>query len=105
MEVVNPSVMVSRLDLVVLDSDVPGIDFRQFPSGFCNIGVFIEQRVGSGGHPRWAQPTRARPGLQARPGGFFSPRSTPQALLQPTRCLLVQKNPQKVSLRLDSVWY
>ena len=31
MEVVNPSVMVSRLDLVVLDSVAAGIDFRRLP--------------------------------------------------------------------------
>ena len=31
MEVVNPSVMVSRLDLVVLDLAVAGIDFRRLP--------------------------------------------------------------------------
>ena len=31
MEVVNPSVMVSRLDLVVLDSAAAGIDFHQLP--------------------------------------------------------------------------
>ena len=31
MEVLNPSVMVSRLDLVVLDSVVVGIDFRRLP--------------------------------------------------------------------------
>ena len=31
MEVVNPSMMVSRLDLVVLDSAAAGIDFRQLP--------------------------------------------------------------------------
>ena len=31
MEVVNPSVMVSRFDLVVLDSAEAGIDFRQLP--------------------------------------------------------------------------
>ena len=31
MEVVNPSVMVSRLDLVVMDSAVVGIDFRRLP--------------------------------------------------------------------------
>ena len=31
MEVVNPSVMVSRLDLVVLVSAVVGIDFRRLP--------------------------------------------------------------------------
>ena len=31
MEVVNPSVMVSRLDLVVLDSVAAGIDFCRLP--------------------------------------------------------------------------
>ena len=31
MEVVNPSVVVSRLDLVVLDSAVAEIDFRRLP--------------------------------------------------------------------------
>ena len=31
MEVVNPSVMVSRLDLVVRDSAVAEIDFRRLP--------------------------------------------------------------------------
>ena len=31
MEVVNPSMTVSRLDLVVLDSAVTGIDFRDSP--------------------------------------------------------------------------
>ena len=31
MEVVNPSVMVSRLDVVVLDSATVGIDFCQLP--------------------------------------------------------------------------
>ena len=49
MEVVNPSMTVSRLDLVVLDSEAAGIDFRRLPQGFWNIGVFIEQRGGSGG--------------------------------------------------------
>ena len=44
MEVVNPSVMVSRLDLVFLDSAAAGIDFCRLPQGFWNIGVFIEQR-------------------------------------------------------------
>ena len=49
MEVVNPSVMVSRLDLVVLDPAVARTDFRRLPYGFWNIGVFIEQRGGPGG--------------------------------------------------------
>ena len=50
MEAVNPSVMVSRLDLVVLDSAVAEIDFCRLPYGFWNIGVFIEQRGGARGH-------------------------------------------------------
>ena len=45
MEVVNPSVMVSRFDLLVLDSAPAGIDFRRLPQGFWNIGVFIEQEA------------------------------------------------------------
>ena len=48
MEVVNPSVMVSRLDLVVLDSTAAGSIFRRLSYGFGNIGVFIEQRGGPG---------------------------------------------------------
>ena len=49
MKVVNPSMMVSRLDLVVLELAVAEIDFRRLPGGFWNIGVFIEQRGGPGG--------------------------------------------------------
>src|SRR3954465_13728146 len=29
-------------------------------------------------HPRWAQPTRARLGLQAHPGGLSPPRDSPR---------------------------
>ena len=49
MEVVNPSVMVSRLDLVVPDSAAAGIDFHQLAQGFWNIGVFIEKSGSPGG--------------------------------------------------------
>ena len=49
MRMMNASVMVSRLDLVVLELAAAGIDFRRLPYGFWNIGVFIEQRGGSGG--------------------------------------------------------
>ena len=45
MRMMNPSVMVSKLDLVVLELAAAGIDFRRLPEGFWNIGVFIEQRV------------------------------------------------------------
>ena len=40
--------MVSRLDLVVLDSAAAGSIFHRLPWGFGNIGVFIEQRGGPG---------------------------------------------------------
>ena len=49
MRMMNPSVMVSRLDLVVLELVAAGIDFRRLPPGFWNNGVFIEQRDGVGG--------------------------------------------------------
>ena len=45
--------------------------------------------------PRWAQPTWVRLGPQARPGGLCSPRSSPQVLSWPNRCLLVQKKSTK----------
>ena len=50
MDTMNPSVMVSRLDLVVLELVAAGIAFRRLPQGFWNIGVFIEQRGSAGGH-------------------------------------------------------
>ena len=49
MKMMNPSVMVSRLDLVFLELAADGIDFRRLPEGLWNIGVFIEQRGGAGG--------------------------------------------------------
>ena len=49
MRMMNPSVMVSRLDLVVLELAAAGIVFRQLPKGFWIFGVFIEQRGGAGG--------------------------------------------------------
>jgi len=48
MEVVTPSMRVSRLDLVVLDSVAAGSIFPRLPWSFRNIVVFIEQRGGSG---------------------------------------------------------
>ena len=49
MRMMNPSVMVSRLDLVVLELAVAGIDFRRLPRGFWKIGVFKDERGGAGG--------------------------------------------------------
>ena len=45
MGMMNPSLMVSRLDLVFLELAAPGIDFRQLPWGFWNIGVFISKEA------------------------------------------------------------
>ena len=75
MEVVNPSVMVSRLDLVVLDSAAAGIDFRQLLWGFWNSGVFIKQRGSAGGHRWWV----------------VAPSGHPQVLLWPILGVLVHK--------------
>ena len=49
MDMMHHFVMLSRLDLVVHELVAVGIDFRRLPLGFWNIGVFIEQRGGSGG--------------------------------------------------------
>ena len=59
--------------------------------GFLEYWGIYRAKRRSGGHPRWAQPTRARLDLLPRPGGLCSPRSTPQAQPWPIRCLLVQK--------------
>ena len=47
MDMMNPSEMVSRLDLVVLELAAAGIVFRRLREGFWNIRVFIEQRGGA----------------------------------------------------------
>ena len=70
-----------RLELIfVVSPTVSGI-----------LGYFKSKGAGRG-HPRWAEPTRARLGLQVQPGGLCSPRSSPQVLLQPIGCLLVKKS-------------
>jgi hypothetical protein len=75
MDMMNPSVMVSRLDLVVLELATVGIDFRRLLKGFWDFRVFIEQRGGGGGTegaithqgapgppgvPWWVMPTTGR---------------------------------------------
>jgi hypothetical protein len=42
MDIMNPSVMVSKLDPVVLELATAGIVFCRLPEGFWNIRVFIE---------------------------------------------------------------
>jgi hypothetical protein len=48
MGMMNPSEMVSRLDLVVLELVAAGIVFRRLREGFQDFRVFIEQRGGGG---------------------------------------------------------
>jgi hypothetical protein len=43
MDMVKPSEMVSRLDLVVLELAAAGMVFRRLPEGFWDFRVFIEQ--------------------------------------------------------------
>ena len=71
---------------------------------FC--GIFMDQKTPNGpemhlGVPRGVQPTRARLGPHARPGGLCSPRGTPLVLLWPILCLLIQK---KISKHFRCIW-
>ena len=103
MGMMNPSEMVSRLDLVVLELAAAGIVFRRLPEGFWDFRVFIEQRGGGEGHRGGHHPSgRAWAPWRAQVGAahlgpplryFFSP----SVVFWP------RKNPQKVSLCLDSV--
>ena len=49
MRMMNPSVMVSRLDLWFLELAAARIVFRRLPYGFWIFEVFIEHRGGAGG--------------------------------------------------------
>ena len=103
MDMVKPSEMVSRLDLVVLELAAAGILFRRLPEGFWDFTVFIEQRGGGTGHRggqhpsgrAWA-PWRALVGVPhlGLPLRYF---------FGPSVVFWPRKNPQKVSLHLDSV--
>ena len=105
MEVVNPSVMVSRLDMVVLDSTAAGIDFRRLPQGFWNIGVFIEQRGGPGA-PEVGTTHQGMPGPPGTPSWVVLPLENPSKHnLGPLGVFWSIKNLRKVPLHLDSVWY
>ena len=103
MDMMHPSEMVSRLDLVVLELAAAGFSLTSL--GFLEHWGIYRAKRRFGGHSRWAQPPRARLGLLARPGGLCSPRSTPRRFSGPLDVFWSIKNPQKVSLRLDSTWY
>ena len=53
-------------------------------------GIYRSKRW-SGGHPRWAQPTRVRLGILARPGGLSPPRDSPEVQPGPIAFLLAHK--------------
>ena len=58
----NPFVMVSRLDLVVSELAAAGIVLRWLPWGFWIFGVFIERRGGAGGGRGGDNPPLRAPG-------------------------------------------
>ena len=72
------------LELIFIDS----LGFLEY------WGIYRAKRW-CGRPPRWAQPTWACLGPQARPGVLCSPWSPPLVLLWPILCLLVQKNSLK----------
>ena len=64
-------------------------------------GIYRAKRR-SGGHPRWAQPTKALLGLLARPGGLSPPRdSTPPGA---TRAQLLPFGTYKIIVKLRGIW-
>ena len=104
MDMMHPSMMVSRLDLVVLELAAAGIDFRRLPYGFCNIRVFIEKR-GSPGAPEVGTTHLGTPGPPGMPWWVVLPLEQRPGASSTHWMSSGPKNPQKVSLRLDSVWY
>ena len=49
------------------------MNISSMPLGFLEYWGIYRAKRRSGGHPRWAQPTRARLPFQARPGGLSPP--------------------------------
>ena len=77
MDMMNPSEMVPRLDMVFLELAAAGIDFRRLSQDFWNIGGIYRAKRQCGRRSRWAQPTRVRLGPRACPGGLCSLRWPP----------------------------
>ena len=59
--------------------------------GFLEYWGIYRAKRRSRGHPRRAQPTRARLGLLTHPGGLSPPRDSPQVLPWHIGFLLAQK--------------
>ena len=93
MRTMNPSMMVSRLDLWFLELAAAGIVFRRLLQGFCNIWEFIGRRGGAGGHRGGHKPSGhalvgASP-LEAPPRCFLGPLDVlwPKKILKKFRCI------------------
>ena len=80
-----------QIGSMFLELAAAGIDFRRLPQGLWNIGVFIEQRVSSGGTQGGHNPP-GRACASWRPGGLSPPRDSPQAQPGPITFLLVHQN-------------
>jgi len=103
MDMVKPPEMMSRLDLVVLELAAAGIVFCRLPRAFLDFWEFIGRRGGGEGHPGGHHPSgRAWPPWRALVGGAH-PGPPLWYFFGPLGVFWPRKNPQKVSLRLDSV--
>ena len=77
------------------------MNISSMPLGFLEYWGIYRAKRQSGGHPRWAQPTRAHLGLLARPGELSPPRGTPQAQPGPVVFLPAHK---KFSIKFRGIW-
>ena len=108
MDMVKPSEMVSRLDLVVLELTQLELFFVGSPrvSGILEY-LWSEEAVERG--TEGANTPRARLGLLVRPGGCCPPRAASPVLLWTLGCLLAQKKSTKsfaaFGLRLIWIFY
>ena len=105
MRMMNPCVMVSRLDLWFLELAMAGIDFCLLPQGFWYIGVVIEQRGGAGGHRGGHNQPGCAWALRRAPVGCAPLGAPLWYFLGPTGVFWSRKILQKGLLRLDSIWY
>ena len=99
----------SRLVLVATEACGGGTSDLGSSRGFLEYLRIYRAKKGYGRPPRWAQPTRARLGGQARSGGLCPPWGTPQVLLWPILGVLVHKKSPKsftvFGLRLILIFY
>ena len=100
MRMMNPFVMVSRLDMWFLELATVGSDFRRLPSGFWNIGVFIEQRGGPGA-PEVGTTHQGAAGPPSAPWWVVLPSEHPQGA---SSTHWMSSSPKKISKKFRCVW-